>query len=247
MNNNIQETEAFCNGFKALGLEGHKADMLLCPPYTSIGAMAAWLKDTAVGIGGENMHQADKGAYTGEISADMLVEAGCKYVLVGHSERRQYFFESDELVNIKTKKALEKSLLPVVCIGETLEQREGNVTEEVIKKQLTDGLAGLTEADMDKVIVAYEPVWAIGTGLTATPEQAQSIHAFIRSILSGLFGEKTAESVRVLYGGSAKLSNAEDLLSEKDIDGLLIGGASLKKDDFFGIIEIADKLMAEGK
>lgn len=247
MNNTAAATDAFCRDFKAKGLEDHKVDMLLCPPYTSIAAMVNWLKDTPVAVGAENMHQADNGAYTGEISADMLIEAGCDYVLIGHSERRQYFSESDELVNTKVKKALEKGILPVMCIGETLEQRESNVTEDVVKKQITDGLAGLSVEDMEKVVVAYEPVWAIGTGLTATPEQAQAVHAFIRNILKDLFGEKTAESVRILYGGSAKLSNAEELLSEKDIDGLLIGGASLKTDDFYGIIEIADKLMIKGK
>ena len=242
MNYTATETEAFCRDFKAKGLEGHQVDILLCPPYTSIHAMVSILDDTPVCVGAENMHQEDKGAYTGELSAAMLTDAGCSHVLIGHSERRQYFHESDEGVNAKIKKALKHGLTPVICIGETLKERENNITERIVKTQLLGALNALPLEDIKKTIIAYEPVWAIGTGLTATPEQAQDIHYFIRTVLTERVGADTAELIRILYGGSAKPGNADVLLSEKDIDGLLIGGASLKVNDFYSIIEIGDKL-----
>ncbi len=242
MNHTGTETERFCRELRAKGLEGHKADLLLCPPYTSIHAMVSVLGDSAMNVGAQNLHEKDSGAYTAEISADMIRDAGCTYVLIGHSERRRYFHESDEGVNAKLKKALDKDLSPIVCIGEKKEEREDGVTEKVVRKQLLAALEGLSAEAAGKVTLAYEPVWAIGTGLTASPEQAQEVHRFIRRTLAENLDGHVADGIRILYGGSAKPANAEALLSEEDIDGLLIGGASLKVDDLYKIIEIADTI-----
>ena len=242
MNHTATETEAFCRELKAKGLEGHRADLLLCPPYTSIPAMVGELDGTPVHVGAQNLHEEDSGAFTGEISADMILDAGCSHVLIGHSERRQYFRESDAGVNAKLKMALEKGLSPVVCIGESKDERESGVTEKVVREQLTGALKDLSSEALKKVTLAYEPVWAIGTGLTASPEQAQDVHRFIRKTLADNAGGDIAAGIRILYGGSAKPANAEELLHEEDIDGLLIGGASLKTDDFHRIIEIADEI-----
>ncbi len=242
MNNDGKAALDYARSFKIKGLSRYNADILLCPPYTALGILSEILRDTPVHIGGQNLHQEVKGAFTGEISAEMLKSAGCDYVLVGHSERRQYFGETDAGVNAKTRRALEAGLVPVVCIGETLEERQAEITQSIIDRQLTDGLLNFSEEDMKKVVIAYEPVWAIGTGLTATPDQAQDVHAFIRKRVAALISQSVAEDLRILYGGSAKVENARDLLSQPDIDGLLIGGASLKVDDFTEIIEIAHNL-----
>ena len=242
MNNDSKETLSYARNFKVKGLEKYDVDMLLCPPFTSIAALHELLKDSPVHIGGQTLHQEVKGAYTGEISAEMLLNSGCDYVLIGHSERRQYFGETDESVNTKTKRALDAGILPLVCIGETLEDRQANITNAIIEKQLIGGLKDLSIEQMKKLVIAYEPVWAIGTGLTATPDQAQEVHAFIRTKLSQLFDNTISDSIRLLYGGSAKVENAESLLKQEDIDGLLIGGASLKVDDFTEIIKIAHNL-----
>jgi len=242
MNMTASQTEDFCRHFKAKGLEGHKVDILLAPSYTSIPAMVSILGDTPVNISAQDMCAVDKGAYTAAVSAEMLVDSKCSHVLLGHSERRQYFHETDEGVNQKTKQALKYELTPVICIGETKEERETNITETVVKTQLLGALEGLSDEEILKTVIAYEPVWAIGTGLTASPEQAQDVHRFIRTVLAERTDADTADKIRILYGGSAKPANAEALLSENDIDGLLIGGASLKVDDFFQMIETGDKL-----
>ena len=242
MNLTASETETFCRAFKAKGLEGHKVDILLAPSFTSIPAMVSILGDTPVNISAQDMCYMDKGAFTAAVSAEMLVDAKCSHVLLGHSERRQYFHETDEGVNKKTKQALKYDLTPVVCIGETKDERENNITEKVVKTQLLGALEDLSNEEILKTVIAYEPVWAIGTGLTASPEQAQDVHRFIRTVLAERTDVETADQVRILYGGSAKPANAESLLSENDIDGLLIGGASLKVDDFFQMIETGDKL-----
>ena len=204
--------------------------------------MASILGDTPVHVSAQDMCYMDKGALTAAVSAEMLVDAKCSHVLLGHSERRQYFHENDEGVNNKTKQALKYGLTPVICIGETKDQREANITEEVVKTQLIGALTDLTNEEILKTLIAYEPVWAIGTGLTASPEQAQEVHRFIRTVLVERSNAETADQLRLLYGGSAKPANAETLLSENDIDGLLIGGASLKVDDFFQMIEAGNKL-----
>ncbi len=220
----------------------YDVDVLLCPPAVSLPALREALKQTKVGIGGQNMHQEPKGAFTGEMSAEMYKEAGASYILVGHSERRQYFGETDALVRAKTIRALEAGLTPVVCIGETLEERESKRTAEVILSQLDGAFKHFTKADMGKLVIAYEPVWAIGTGKTATPDQAQEVHQLIRHTIEREFDAALADGMRILYGGSVKVENARDLLSQPDIDGALIGGASLKVDDFNKIIETAHQL-----
>ena len=214
-------------------------EVLVCPPYLTIPAVAAETAGSCVKLGAQNVHWAANGAYTGEVSTDMLKDATCSHVIIGHSERRQYFGETDDTVNRRTKAAVAVGLVAVVCVGEMLSERETNITNQVVGRQVHEGLAGLTAADMEKVVIAYEPVWAIGTGKVATDEQAQEVHAFIRATLADIFGAGVAEATRILYGGSMKPSNAAGLLAQKDIDGGLIGGAALKAEDFVGIIKAA--------
>ena len=214
-------------------------EVLVCPPYLTIPAVAAETAGSCVKLGAQNVHWAANGAYTGEVSTDMLKDATCSHVIIGHSERRQYFGETDDTVNRRTKAAVAAGLVAVVCVGEMLSEREANITNQVVGRQVREGLAGLTAADMEKIVIAYEPVWAIGTGKVATDEQAQEVHAFIRATLADIFGAGVAEATRILYGGSMKPSNAAGLLAQKDIDGGLIGGAALKAEDFVGIIKAA--------
>ena len=213
--------------------------VIICPPFTSLSEAAALLEDGPIKLGAQNMYFEASGAFTGEISAEMLKSAGCEYVILGHSERRAIFGETDEVINKKLKSALKSDLLPIFCLGETLQERENDIMEEVVKKQLTGGLSGISETDMKKVIIAYEPVWAIGTGKTATPKQAQEVHSYIRSLLRTLYSEEIAAETIIQYGGSVKPDNAADLLSQADIDGALVGGACLKADSFLGIIKAA--------
>lgn len=215
----------------------------VCPPFVSLGAVADVVSGSAIRLGAQNMHEALEGAYTGEISAPMLRSAGCDYVILGHSERRQYFGETDELVNKKIGVAREHGLIPIVCVGETLEERRGNREEEVVRRQVSSALEGVSLSSASELVVAYEPVWAIGTGETATPDQAQQIHAFIRGLLRDQFGD-LARDIHILYGGSMKPSNAEELLNQRDVDGGLIGGASLKGADFGAIIDAARQVTA---
>jgi triosephosphate isomerase len=205
------------------------------------------LANSPIGLGAQNMHWKPEGAYTGELSGAMLNDAGCTHVILGHSERRHGMGETDAQVNAKLHAALAVGLIPIVCIGETREEREANQTEDVVAGQLTGSLAALSAEQMAGVVLAYEPVWAIGTGLTATPEQAQAVHAFIRGWLSTQFGEATAARVVVQYGGSVKPDNAGELLSCPDIDGALVGGASLKDTDFLGIIRAAQTVAAKSQ
>ena len=214
----------------------------VCPPYVSLpAALSARKSDSAVKVGAQNVHFEDNGAYTGEVSTTMLNDLGCDFVILGHSERREYFGEDDAIINKKVKKALADGLTPIVCVGEVLQERKDDRHLEVVKTQTQGSLAGLSEADAEKIVVAYEPVWAIGTGETATPDQAQEMHAFIREELAGLFGKDTADTIRILYGGSMKPGNADELLKKEDVDGGLIGGASLKPDDFAELVAIAAK------
>lgn len=216
-------------------------DIIVCPPALYIAQAVTMISGSNINVGIQNIHQEPKGAFTGEVSAEMAKDAGAKYVIVGHSERRQYFGETDKLVALKTSAVIRNELTPIVCIGEKLEERErGNYLDNVIKKQLSDGLFHLSQEEFSKVIIAYEPVWAIGTGKTATPAQAQEVHAFIRKELSVKFGA-FAEKTIIQYGGSVNDSNAAELLGQIDIDGALIGGASLKADAFLVILEAANK------
>jgi triosephosphate isomerase len=217
--------------------EAAAVELVLCPPalyVETVGSALANAKST-VGLGAQNMHDKASGAFTGEVAPPMLVDLGCHYVILGHSERRTLFGETDAAVNVKTKAALAAGLVPIVCVGETLEEREAGKTAAVVTGQVQGSLAGLSAADLEKVVVAYEPVWAIGTGKVATPEQAQEVHALIRRLLAGLSSPEVAARVRIQYGGSVKPDNAADLARQPDIDGALVGGASLKADDFLGI------------
>lgn len=235
MNGTVDETEKLIKELIAGDSQNPKVDVLVCPPYTSLPMADKLLSGSHIALGGQDMSEHEKGAYTGEVSAAMLLTVGCKYVILGHSERRQYHAETDELVNRKAKLALESGLIPIICVGETLDQREAQLTEQVVTTQVDGTLADFTADMLDKSVVAYEPVWAIGTGKTATPDQAQQVHALIRKTIGGL-DNGAAERIRILYGGSVKPKNAADLLGQPDIDGALVGGASLKADDFCGII-----------
>jgi triosephosphate isomerase (TIM) len=213
---------------------GH-VDLAICPPFVYLRGVAPIIADTPLALGAQNMSDQPNGALTGEISASMVVDVGCRYVILGHSERRQFLGETDELVNRKTKAALAAGLIPIVCVGELLAQREGGQTAAVIARQFAGSLAGLPAEEMEKVVIAYEPVWAIGTGKVATPEQAQEVHADLRKLIEKHYNAAVAQRVRIQYGGSVKPSNAAELLSQPDIDGALVGGASLKGADFLGI------------
>ena len=216
-------------------------EVVICTPFTSLVTAVEKCKGTNIHVGAENVHFEKSGAYTGEISADMLVDLGVEYVIVGHSERRQYFAETDVTVNKRARAALAAGLKVIVCVGESLDQREQGVTEELVRMQTKIALLGVTAEEMKNVVIAYEPVWAIGTGRTATSDQAQEVCASIRKVLGELYGETVAEGVTVQYGGSMNAGNADELLSKPDVDGGLIGGASLKADAFGTIVAAASK------
>lgn len=215
-------------------------EVVLCPPFTALESVAGILKDTSVLLGAQNMHPAGGGAYTGEVSAQMLRYFHVSHVILGHSERREYFAESDAFINEKVLGALRNDLKPILCVGETLEQREHGNTLGVVDAQVRGGLKQVTSEEAESLVIAYEPVWAIGTGKTATPQMAQEVHASIRGILADLFGSDPAEKIRIQYGGSMKPGNAGELLLQPDIDGGLIGGASLQVESFSGIVEAAN-------
>jgi triosephosphate isomerase len=219
---------------------GDGVQVVLCPPFPVLSAVRDAIDGTDIGLGAQNMYPEDSGAFTGEVSPGMLCAAGCTHVILGHSERRQYFHESDAFINTKVRKALAHGLLPILCIGETLEQRESGVTESVIDTQLRGALEGIPAEDMPRIILAYEPVWAIGTGRTASPEQAQEVHVFIRNLLASLYDAAIADGVVIQYGGSVKADNAAELFAQPDVDGGLIGGASLKAAQFLDIIRAAE-------
>jgi triosephosphate isomerase (TIM) len=216
-----------------------KVDIVVCPPYTGIQLAAAGLQGSSVKLGAQNCHTEASGAYTGEVSAGMLRASGCDYVILGHSERRQYFAESDAFINKKVHASLKNGIVPILCVGELLAEREANKTLEVVKTQTVGGLAGVSAADAAKIVIAYEPVWAIGTGKVATTAQAQEVHAFIRGLLTELFGAAIAQQMRILYGGSMKPANAPELLAQPDVDGGLIGGASLEAKSFAELVTAA--------
>jgi len=218
-------------------------DVVVCPPAIDLVPMQEILQDSHIVLGGQNIHWEDEGAFTGEISAAMLLDAGCAYTIIGHSERRHIFGETDGGINQKMKKALTAGLKPIFCIGEKLEQRESGLTNRVVEEQIRAGLADIHLRSADDLVVAYEPVWAIGTGVNATPEQAEEVHSFIRGLLVELFAEELGEKIRIQYGGSVKPANAEELLSQPNIDGALVGGASLDADSFTAIVKAAEKLM----
>jgi triosephosphate isomerase len=212
-------------------------EVVIAPPFTALRDVYEIIKGSNISLAAQNMHWEEKGAYTGEVSSVMIKDIGCKYVIIGHSERREYFYESDEIVNKKVISALKNGLIPIICVGEKLNERERGEVEKVIKKQIKDGLKGLRENDANKIVIAYEPVWAIGTGKNATPDQAEEVHRFIRKLLKELFNENIAGIVRILYGGSVKEGNIDNLMKEEDIDGALVGGASLNISSFMRIVK----------
>ena len=214
-------------------------DVIVCPPFTALSDLSEALMDTEIGLGAQDLYWEDKGAFTGEVSAPMIKDAGAGYVVIGHSERRQFFYETDETVNKKTRAALRSGLTPIVCIGETLAEREKSLTLKVLETQLEGAFRGFTPKDMTGIILAYEPVWAIGTGKVATPAQAQEAHAFIRGWLKKHFDADTAAKLRIQYGGSVKPDNIAELMREEDIDGALVGGASLDAQNFIDIVKNA--------
>jgi triosephosphate isomerase len=211
-------------------------EIVLAPAFTALQTVAEAIKGTNMSLAAQNLHWEEKGAFTGEISAEMLLDLGCKYVIIGHSERRQIFGETDEGVNRKVKQALKKGLLPIMCVGETLAEREAGKLNEIINRQVTGGLKDVSVDDMKKIVIAYEPVWAIGTGKTATPEQAQEVHALIRQKVKALYNAEIGEGLRIQYGGSVTPDNVSALMAKPDIDGALVGGASLKPESFAALV-----------
>jgi triosephosphate isomerase len=236
MNKTLDEALDLVKSLSAILTGKIDTEVVVCPPFIDLHAVRGLVDGTPVRLGAQNMHWEEKGAYTGEISAAMLKSVGCEYVILGHSERRQYFGETDLTVNKKIGRALETGLKPIVCVGELLDERKADQTETVVEKQVRGAFDGLTADQLTEVVIAYEPVWAIGTGEVATPEQAQDVHSFIRRLLSAMYDENLAQHVRIQYGGSMKPANAADLLAQPDIDGGLIGGASLDAQSFVGII-----------
>ena len=240
MNNTPSETTALINEMKPL-VAGADCDVVLCVPFVDIAAAVEAAKGSNIKIGAENVHFGEKGAFTGEISAKMLVECGVEYVVVGHSERRQYFGETDVTVNLRTKAAVNAGLTAIVCVGETLDQRKQGITKELLAMQTKIALMGIEADKLSKIIIAYEPVWAIGTGETATAEQANEGNAAIRAAIADMYGADAAEAVTIQYGGSMNAKNADELVAQPDVDGGLIGGASLKAEDFSIIVKAASK------
>jgi triosephosphate isomerase len=239
MNTRADDAVSLAKGVvESVGEDPH-VDIALCPPSVYLGVVADVVAGTPVELGAQNLYAADDGAFTGEVNASMLTDVGCRYVILGHSERRALMGETDAQVNEKLGAALAGNLVPIVCVGETLEDREAGNTEKVVETQIRGSLAGLDEVRAAGIVIAYEPVWAIGTGKTASPEQAEEVHAFIRKLLGELFTDDVAAQIRIQYGGSVKPGNAKELLGQPNIDGALVGGASLNAADFAGIIEPA--------
>jgi len=237
MYKNPEQTKEFFRDFMPL-VSGHDRDEIaVCPPFIDLPAAVESAKGSDVGIGAQDMYWEKEGAYTGEISTGMLLAVGCSHVIIGHSERRQYFGESDDTVNLKLKVALEAGLTPIVCVGEVLEEREANLTDDVLRRQCLRAFHAISGKKAAKLVVAYEPVWAIGTGKTATPQMAADAHQLIRSEAAKAFGDEFAQGLRILYGGSVKPENAKSLMSEEEIDGALVGGASLDAKSFAAIVK----------
>ncbi len=234
MNKNHNEAVELINSLKS-GIDTDKSDVVVCVPYVDLLSVKEAIKDTNISLGAQNMHFEDAGAYTGEISAPMLKEIGVKYVVLGHSERRAYFGETDETVNKKVIKALQSDLIPILCVGESLEERELNITMEVVRIQVKKALANVSKEDAKKVVIAYEPIWAIGTGKVATKEQAEEVCKEIRTVIEECYGKEVADVLRIQYGGSVTGDSANELFNMPNIDGGLVGGASLK-DDFIKVV-----------
>jgi len=238
MHKTVPEAVSLVRELKELLKDVKDRDVLVCPPFTALYPVREELKGSSIYLGAQNMFYEEEGAYTGEISPLMLKDLNCSFVIIGHSERRRIFKEDDELINKKVLSAVRHKITPILCVGETLEERESGETEKVVERQLKRGLRGISEDD--EFVIAYEPVWAIGTGKSATPQMAQEVHLFIRGVLGELFSKEKAFQVRILYGGSVKPENAKSLLEMEDIDGALVGGASLKADSFSKIVKFEE-------
>lgn len=242
MNKDVHQSLTLVNELKhALNFDLGKTTVIICPPFTSLAPVHVLVKGTPIALGAQNMYHENEGAFTAEISPSMLKSVGCRYVILGHSERRQYFGETNEFINKKVKKAIASDLIPIVCVGETLEEREKNITDQIVSTQVKGVLKDIPADQVEKLIIAYEPVWAIGTGKNATPQQAEEVHLLIRKLIGQLYSWSTAEQVVIQYGGSVKADNAPDLLSQPNIDGALVGGACLKADSFASIIKASVK------
>ncbi len=237
MNHLIGQSVATAQALKSLVADVAGVEIVICPVFTALQPVALELKGSNIQLGAQNCYLKESGAFTGEISPQMLLDAGCQWTIIGHSERRQYFNETDDILNKKLKFALSAGLKVMFCIGETLEEREGGKMEDVLARQVTYGLQSLAVENFPNISIAYEPVWAIGTGVTATPEQAQDAHAFVRGLVRDQFGETVASELRIQYGGSVKPDNAAELMAKPDVDGSLVGGAALKADSFAGIVK----------
>ncbi|WP_066633379.1 triose-phosphate isomerase [Desulfolucanica intricata] len=239
MHKTVAEAEAFCTQLKeaVAGVSG--VEVLVCPAFIALAPVAKVLKDSDIKLGAQNMYWEEKGAFTGEISPVMLKEIGCHYVILGHSERRQFFGETDDGVNKKAKVAFEHGLVPIICVGEHLEQREAGETNNVVAGQVRAALEGLAQEQVQKLVIAYEPIWAIGTGKTASDEDAQEVIGLIRNLVAEMFGSDAAQMTRIQYGGSVKPGNTAGLMAQPDIDGALVGGASLEVESFMGIVKAA--------
>jgi triosephosphate isomerase len=235
------EARAFFEAFRPLVAKSNHCDIVVAPPYTALVASAEAARGSDIMIAAQNVHGRPDGAFTGEISARMLVEAGCTGVIIGHSERRQYFNDTDQTVHLKVKAALEEGLTPIVCVGEILSERESNLTEAVLQRQFEGGLGALTPAEFSRILLAYEPVWAIGTGRTATPEMAAQAHRYLRELAAVRFSFEVASALRILYGGSVKPDNIEGLMAQAEIDGALVGGASLDPASFASIVNYFER------
>ena len=239
MNLTLSVSLGLAESLKKAAVDISNVDIAVCPPSVYVQPVAAALKNSNIGVGAQNVYFEEEGAFTGEISAGMLKDIGCQYVILGHSERRNILGESSELVNLKTYAALAVGLIPIVCVGELLKEREAGKTEQVVRRQFDGSFSGVSVEDMKKCVIAYEPVWAIGTGKVATPEQAEEVHAAIRQMIVKNYGKEVAEVVRIQYGGSVNDKNAKEILAKPNVDGALVGGASLKVEPFMGIIKSA--------
>ena len=242
MNKAPAEAEELAEGIRAKVGNITRIDIVICPPFPALSAVYEKIKESHIKLGAQNLFWEREGAYTGEVSALMLKEMGCRYVIIGHSERRTIFAERDETINKIVKAAIAEGLLPILCVGELLEQREEEKTFEVVKTQLKKGLVDVSLEDAKTIVIAYEPVWAIGTGKVATPQQAQEVHKYIRELLVNIFDEQTADLIRIQYGGSVKPDNVEEIMAQKDVDGALVGGASLKADSFIELVKKSSKI-----
>ena len=236
MNKTLSEAVELAKGLRRKLYDVSHIDIVLCPPFTALYEVNKIIKGSNIDSGAQNMYWERDGAWTGEVSPDMIKDAGARFVIIGHSERRTLFGETDDMVNRKARAAIRCGLIPIICAGESLNEREKGETFKVIEKQMKKGLSGISKEDIVKIVIAYEPVWAIGTGRTATPEQAQEVHLFIRKLISDMYNEEVSGLIRIQYGGSVKPDNIKDLMKEKDIDGALVGGASLKLESFVQIV-----------